>query len=137
MAQSDAEYPTDIPMDYTMPSNDMQSMTGQALFDMVQPPKEQGNAKKQEAYQAFANQSVQRVMQSEPMQRLQRELSQEYPDFDKIDVLQRTIENSPEWKSYLKSLHEEQRQKVANADIINLITNSSIHGNSGFFNPTF
>lgn len=137
MAQSDAEYLTDIPMDYTMPSNDMQSMTGQALFDMVQPPKEQGNAKKQDTYQAFANQSVQRVMQSEPMQRLQRELNEEYPDFDKVDILQKTIENSPEWKSYLKSLPEEQRQKVANADIINLITNSSIHGNSGFFNPTF
>lgn len=107
----------------------------QGLYDLIPPPKETDNPRKQAVFEQFASSMVGRVLDTPQMQKIVDEFDNDEPNLRKIKALQKQLEHTPEWQSLLNTMPKEQRKH--GSDILQYLTNSQIHGNSGLFNPTF
>lgn len=122
------------------PESIEQSVVGQVgngLFALIPPPKDVDNPQKQAVFERVAGNAVGAVLRSEPMRAIVRELSSGEPNELRLQAMQQALSKTPEWQDFLKVLPAEQRNMVRGANILQLLTNTQIHGNSALFNPVF
>lgn len=107
----------------------------QGLYDLIPPPKETDNPRKQAVFEQFASSMVGRVLDTPQLQKIVDEFDNDEPNLRKIKALQKQLERTPEWQSLLNTMPKEQRKH--GSEILQYLTNGQIHDNSGMFNPTF
>lgn len=107
----------------------------QGLYDLIPPPKETDNPRKQAVFEQFASSMVGRVLDTPQLQKIVDEFDNDEPNLRKIKALQKQLEKTPEWQSLLNTMPKEQRKH--GSEILQYLTNGQIHDNSGMFNPTF
>lgn len=116
------------------PQESPQMVIQSGLASLIPPPQNPANMGN---YESYVQNAVGRIMATPQMGFILEQMASDNPDYARIEKAQKSLSHTPEWKNFVQNLPDEVKQKVNGANILALLTNSQIHGNSDIFNPTF
>lgn len=109
-------------------------MVAGTLSSFIRPP---ANHDDMPYYEQYVNHAIGQIMQTPQMEFILGQMASDNPDYERIEKAQKSLSHTPEWLNFMQNVDDSIKAKVRGANILALLTNNDIHGNSGFFNPTF